>query len=69
MACALERSTRPRAAGRLQRNQEVWNTMSASVEEASLLRDIAYIVVRPRWIRFSDYDQKPLIIEEIAKSG
>jgi hypothetical protein len=43
--------------------------MSASVEEASLLRDIACIVVRPRWIRFRDYDQRPLIIEEIAKSG
>jgi hypothetical protein len=31
--------------------------------------DIAYFVVRPRWIRYSDYDQKPPIIEEIAIGG
>jgi hypothetical protein len=31
--------------------------------------DIAYFVVRPRWIRYSDYDQTPPIIEEIAISG
>jgi len=28
--------------------------------------DIAYFVVRPRWIRYSDYDQKPPIIEEVV---
>lgn len=27
---------------------------------------IAYFVVRPRWIRYSDYDQKPPLIEEIT---
>jgi len=27
---------------------------------------IAYFVVRPNWIRFSDYDQSPPLIEEIA---
>ncbi len=27
---------------------------------------IAYFVVRPRWIRYSDYDQFPALIEEIA---
>jgi pyridoxine/pyridoxamine 5'-phosphate oxidase len=26
---------------------------------------IAYFVVRPRWIRYSDYDQRPPVIEEI----
>jgi hypothetical protein len=26
--------------------------------------DIAYFVVRPRWIRYSDYDQRPPRIEE-----
>ncbi len=31
--------------------------------------DIAYFVVRPRWICYSDYDQKPPIIEEITISG
>jgi len=31
--------------------------------------DIAYFVVRPRWIRYSDYDKRPPIIEEIAISG
>ena len=30
---------------------------------------IAYFVVRPRWIRYSDYDQKPPIIEEVAISS
>jgi hypothetical protein len=28
--------------------------------------DIAYLVVRPRWIRYSDYDQIPPVIEEIT---
>ncbi|WP_348267021.1 pyridoxamine 5'-phosphate oxidase family protein [Edaphobacter paludis] len=27
---------------------------------------IAYFVVRPAWIRFSDYDQKPPLIEEMT---
>jgi len=27
---------------------------------------IAYFVVRPRWIRYSDYDQRPLVIEEFT---
>jgi hypothetical protein len=28
--------------------------------------DIAYFVVRPQWIRFSDYDQGPPLIEEMT---
>ena len=28
--------------------------------------DIAYFVVRPRWIRYSDYDQTPAVVEEVA---
>jgi hypothetical protein len=28
--------------------------------------EIAYLVVRPRWIRYSDYDQTPPGIEEIS---
>jgi len=28
--------------------------------------DIAYFVVRPAWIRFSDYDQNPPLIEEMT---
>ena len=28
--------------------------------------EIAYYVVRPRWIRYSDYDQTPPVIEEVA---
>ena len=27
---------------------------------------IAYLVVRPRWIRYSDYDQRPPLIEEFT---
>jgi pyridoxine/pyridoxamine 5'-phosphate oxidase len=30
---------------------------------------IAYFVVRPRWIRFSDFDQNPPLIEEMTFSG
>ena len=26
---------------------------------------IAYFVVRPRWIRYSDFDQRPAVIEEL----
>jgi hypothetical protein len=26
--------------------------------------DIAYFVVRPRWIRFSDYGQRPALIHQ-----
>jgi hypothetical protein len=27
---------------------------------------IAYFVVRPKWIRYSDYDQRPPLIEEVS---
>ena len=27
---------------------------------------IAYFVVRPRWIRYSDFDQRPAVIEEMV---
>jgi hypothetical protein len=27
---------------------------------------IAYFVVRPKWIRYSDYDQRPPLIEELS---
>jgi pyridoxine/pyridoxamine 5'-phosphate oxidase len=30
---------------------------------------IAYFVVRPRWIRYSDFDQSPPLIEEITFSA
>jgi hypothetical protein len=28
---------------------------------------IAYFVVRPHWLRYSDYDQKPPLIQEFTK--
>jgi Pyridoxamine 5'-phosphate oxidase len=31
--------------------------------------DIVYFAVRPRWIRFSDYDQKPPLIQEFYFNG
>ena len=31
--------------------------------------NIAYLVVRPEWIRYSDYDQSPPIIEEMTMSA
>jgi pyridoxine/pyridoxamine 5'-phosphate oxidase len=30
---------------------------------------IAYFVVRPRWIRYSDYDQSPPLIKEFTMNG
>jgi Pyridoxamine 5'-phosphate oxidase len=30
---------------------------------------IAYFVVRPRWIRYSDYDQSPPLIKEFTING
>lgn len=30
---------------------------------------IAYFVVHPEWIRYSDYDQKPPLIQEFAKEA
>jgi len=30
---------------------------------------ITYFVVRPRWIRYSDFDQSPPLIEELVFSG
>ena len=30
---------------------------------------IAYFVVRPHWIRYSDYDQKPPLIQEFSKEA
>lgn len=30
---------------------------------------ITYFVVRPSWIRYSDFDQRPPLIEEVAFSG
>ena len=31
--------------------------------------DIAYFVVRPKWIRYSDFDQNPPLIEEFHFAG
>jgi pyridoxine/pyridoxamine 5'-phosphate oxidase len=31
--------------------------------------DIAYFVVHPEWIRYTDYDRKPPFIQEITKEG
>ena len=30
---------------------------------------IAYLVVKPRWIRYSDFDQNPPVIEEMTIGG
>ncbi len=31
--------------------------------------EITYFVVRPEWIRYTDYDQEPPLIQEIAKEA
>jgi hypothetical protein len=53
----------------LKRYQEMYFAVWPECKAHMNWPDIAYFVVRPRWIRYSDYDQKPPIIEEIAIRG
>ena len=53
----------------LKRYQEIYFAAWPECEPHMNWPGIAYFVVRPRWIRYSDYDQKPPIIEEVAISS
>jgi hypothetical protein len=50
----------------LKRYQEMYFSVWPDGSARMSWPDIAYLVVRPRWIRYSDYDQVPPVIEEIT---
>jgi hypothetical protein len=53
----------------LKRCQEVYFAAWPDGPERMKWPGIAYFVVRPRWIRYSDYDQSPPLIEEFTMNG
>jgi hypothetical protein len=50
----------------LERVQEAYFAVWPDGPERILWPNIAYFVVRPRWIRFSDFDQNPPLIVEMS---
>ena len=50
----------------LKRYQEIYFTVWPEGQAHLNWPDIVYFVVRPRWIRYSDYDQSPPVIEEVT---
>jgi Pyridoxamine 5'-phosphate oxidase len=50
----------------LKRYQEIYFAVWPEGRAHLIWPDIAYFVVRPRWIRYSDYDQTPPVIEEVT---
>jgi len=50
----------------LKRYQEVYFSAWPDGREHMKWPGIAYFLVHPRWIRYSDYDQSPPLIEEIT---
>jgi hypothetical protein len=55
----------PKGAG-LKRYQEAYFAVWPDCVAHLSWPGIAYFVVRPQWIRYSDYDQKPPLIEEVS---
>jgi len=53
----------------LKRYQEIYFATWPECKVHMNWPDIAYFVVLPRWIRYSDYDQKPPVIEEVVISS
>jgi len=53
----------------LKRCQEVYFKAWPDGPERMSWPGIAYFVVRPRWIRYSDYDQRPPLIKEFTMNG
>jgi pyridoxine/pyridoxamine 5'-phosphate oxidase len=49
----------------LKRCQEIYFTAWPDGPARMAWPGIAYFVVRPRWIRYSDFDQRPPVIEEM----
>jgi pyridoxine/pyridoxamine 5'-phosphate oxidase len=52
----------------LKRYQEIYFTMWPDGPARMAWPGMTYFVVRPQWIRYSDYDQTPPIIEEVTIS-
>jgi Pyridoxamine 5'-phosphate oxidase len=50
----------------LKRYQEIYFTVWPDGQARLNWPGIAYVVVKPRWIRYSDYDQVPATIEEVV---
>ena len=50
----------------LKRYQEVYFAAWPDAPQRVKWPDLAFFVVRPRWIRYSDYDQNPPLIEELT---
>lgn len=50
----------------LNRFQDVYFAQWPECREHARWPGIAYFVVHPRWIRYSDYDQQPPLIHEVA---
>ena len=51
----------------LKRFQEVYFSQWPECREHMIWPGIAYFVVRTEWLRYTDYDQKPPLIQEIIK--
>jgi pyridoxine/pyridoxamine 5'-phosphate oxidase len=54
------------AGAELKRCQKIYFAVWPEGREHLNWPGIAYFVVRPRWIRYSDYDQSPPLIEEFT---
>jgi hypothetical protein len=54
------------AGAELVRYQQVYFAAYPDGPERLSWPGIAYFVVRPHWVRFSDYDQRPPLIEEFT---
>ncbi len=52
--------------GELARYQQAYFTAWPDGPDRLSWPGIAYFVVRPKWIRYSDYDQRPPLIEELT---
>ncbi len=50
----------------LERFQQVYFAAWPECRDHLSWPGIAYFVVRPKWIRYSDYDQRPPLIEELS---
>lgn len=56
----------PESGAELARYQQVYFTAYPDGPDRLSWPGIAYFVVQPKWIRYSDYDQRPPLIEEFS---
>jgi hypothetical protein len=57
---------RPESGAELARYQQIYFEAYPDGPDRLSWPGIAYFVVRPKWIRYSDYDQRPPLIEEFT---